>query len=116
MARVTDPLSLMGATFRHVEHAGRLPIEVTGARPLKALEWEVLVDGEVRGQGEEGEARLDPLGVLQAVANDLASNGMGLEAGQAVTTGASATPTPATSGQTTVVRAIGVGEVVAILG
>ena len=40
MARVTDPLSLMGATFRHVEHAGRLPIEVTGARPLKALEWD----------------------------------------------------------------------------
>lgn len=40
MARVTEPLELMGAGFRALEAPGRLPIEVTGARPLRPLEWD----------------------------------------------------------------------------
>ena len=44
------------------------------------------------------------------------SRGFGLEAGQVVTTGAAAAPTPASPGQTTTVRFGDIGEVVAILG
>jgi 3-phosphoshikimate 1-carboxyvinyltransferase len=39
MARVTEPLGLMGASFRSLETAGRLPLLVRGARPLAPLEW-----------------------------------------------------------------------------
>jgi len=40
MARVTEPLSLMGASFRHLREPGRLPLEIRGASPLSPLEWE----------------------------------------------------------------------------
>jgi len=39
MARVTEPLALMGAGFRSLEREGRLPISVRGNRPLQPLEW-----------------------------------------------------------------------------
>ncbi|MCG6990184.1 MAG: 3-phosphoshikimate 1-carboxyvinyltransferase [Gemmatimonadetes bacterium] len=39
MARVTEPLSLMGAGMAFLEEAGRLPLEVRGACPLSPLEW-----------------------------------------------------------------------------
>lgn len=39
MGRVTEPLSLMGAAFEFVDHEGRLPVRVRGARPLHPLEW-----------------------------------------------------------------------------
>jgi len=85
-------------------------------RDLAALEVELLLDGEVAARGLEGEARCDPLGVLLSMANDFSSRGFGMEAGQVVTTGAAATPTPAQPGQTTTVRFAGIGEVVARLG
>lgn len=40
MARVTEPLALMGARFRSLEREGRLPISVQGSRPLRPLEWD----------------------------------------------------------------------------
>jgi len=40
MARVAEPLSAMGARFRWLEREGRLPVELTGARPLRPIEWE----------------------------------------------------------------------------
>lgn len=39
MGRVTEPLSRMGARFRHEGEAGRLPITVEGARPLAPLDY-----------------------------------------------------------------------------
>ncbi|HET9948859.1 MAG TPA: 3-phosphoshikimate 1-carboxyvinyltransferase [Longimicrobiales bacterium] len=39
MARVTEPLSRMGARFEELEKPGRLPITVHGAHPLATLEW-----------------------------------------------------------------------------
>ncbi len=39
MARVTEPLSAMGASVRYLEHAGHLPLEIRGTRPLSPLEW-----------------------------------------------------------------------------
>jgi len=39
MARVTEPLSRMGARFEHGGPAGRLPLTVVGERPLQPLVW-----------------------------------------------------------------------------
>lgn len=39
MGRVTEPLSRMGAHFRHEGEAGRLPITVEGTRPLAPLDY-----------------------------------------------------------------------------
>jgi 3-phosphoshikimate 1-carboxyvinyltransferase len=39
MARVTEPLSLMGARFAHGGEAGRLPVTVDGKRPLSSIDW-----------------------------------------------------------------------------
>jgi 3-phosphoshikimate 1-carboxyvinyltransferase len=39
MARVTEPLSRMGARFVAAAEAGRLPLTVHGARPLAPLDW-----------------------------------------------------------------------------
>jgi len=39
MGRVTEPLSAMGARFEHRGQPGRLPITVTGARPLSPIDW-----------------------------------------------------------------------------
>lgn len=90
-------------------------IEDWRERDLSALDVELLLDGEVAARGLEGDARCDPLGVLLAMANDFSSRGFGLEAGQVVTTGAAAAPTPANPGQTTTVRFGDIGEVVATL-
>lgn len=40
MARVTEPLTAMGASFAFLRESGRLPLTVRGARPLKPLMWE----------------------------------------------------------------------------
>jgi 3-phosphoshikimate 1-carboxyvinyltransferase len=39
MARVTEPLSLMGAGMTFLGESGRLPVAVRGAHPLSPLEW-----------------------------------------------------------------------------
>jgi 3-phosphoshikimate 1-carboxyvinyltransferase len=39
MGRVTEPLARMGARFEHGGPAGRLPLTVSGARPLAPLVW-----------------------------------------------------------------------------
>jgi len=40
MARVTEPLSSMGAAFETLGEAERLPIRVKGALPLRAVDWQ----------------------------------------------------------------------------
>ncbi len=82
---------------------------------LTKLDVELLFDGDVIARGFEGDARCDPLAVLRAVANDLSRRGMGLAAGQVVTTGAAAPATPAQPGQTAIARFAGIGDVVATL-
>ena len=98
--------------------AGNLVIgpEIAGWRDrnLTTLPCELLIDGEVVAQGLEGEARCDPLWVLQAMANDLNARGETLAAGQIVTTGAAAV-TRTGAGHTAVARSPGVGEVVAAI-
>ena len=81
---------------------------------LQALDVELLLDGDVAARGLEGEARCDPLAVLEAMANDFSARGFGLETGQVVTTGAAAVA-PAKPGQTVVARFAGLGDVVATL-
>ena len=39
MSRVVEPLTAMGAEIRFLEAAGRLPLQVTGRRPLAPLQW-----------------------------------------------------------------------------
>ena len=39
MARVTDPLTAMGADFQFEADEGRLPIEVRGRHPLEGVVW-----------------------------------------------------------------------------
>ena len=39
MARVTEPLTAMGARFEHEERDGRLPIRVLGRHPLEPIDW-----------------------------------------------------------------------------
>jgi 3-phosphoshikimate 1-carboxyvinyltransferase len=39
MARVSEPLAAMGARFRWLREEARLPVEVSGARPLRPLDW-----------------------------------------------------------------------------
>jgi 3-phosphoshikimate 1-carboxyvinyltransferase len=39
MARVTEPLTRMGARFEHTGQSGRLPVTVHGRRPLQSLDW-----------------------------------------------------------------------------
>jgi 2-keto-4-pentenoate hydratase len=90
-------------------------IEYWRERDLRALDVQLLLDGEVAATGLEGAARCDPLGVLVSMANDFSARGFGLEAGQVVTTGAAAAPTPAQPGQTVTVRFGDVGEVIARL-
>jgi len=39
MARVTEPLTRMGARFEYTAEPGRLPITVHGKRPLQSIDW-----------------------------------------------------------------------------
>jgi len=39
MGRVTEPLTAMGARFEHRGQPGKLPITVTGMRPLSSIDW-----------------------------------------------------------------------------
>ena len=39
MRRIADPLSAMGARFEYLGEAGRLPLTVHGARPLRPIDW-----------------------------------------------------------------------------
>lgn len=39
MARVSEPLSAMGARFHWLERDARLPVAVEGSRPLRPLDW-----------------------------------------------------------------------------
>lgn len=91
--------------------------EIAGWRDLdlNVLPVELLVDGEVAGTAFEGETRCRPFEVLCAMANDLSARGLGFAEGEYVTTGAAATPSLASPGQSVLARFDGIGDVVAEL-
>lgn len=39
MARIVEPLEAMGASFRFATERGRLPMRVSGAHPLRPIDW-----------------------------------------------------------------------------
>ena len=79
-------------------------------RDLRAVEVEVLMDGESLAEGRD--ERPDPLEILTATVNEIGARGMTVEAGQVITTGAAAIYQPASAGQTATVRFPGIGDVV----
>jgi len=72
---------------------------------------ELRVNGELATPGLKGEARCDPLGVLQWTANHLSQRNIGLATGAFVTTGTATTPTLVTAGTEAVALFEGLGEV-----
>lgn len=81
-------------------------------RDLDTVPVELLVDDEIAGAAFEGEARCRPVAVLLAMVRDLASRGIGLHAGDVLTTGAAAAPALAQPGQRIVARFPDIGDVV----
>ena len=72
---------------------------------------ELRVNGELATPGLKGEARCDPLGVLQWTANHLSQRNIGLAAGAFVTTGTATAPTLVTAGTEAVAHFEDLGEV-----
>lgn len=69
------------------------------------------IDGEVVAEGLTGDGRIDPLDVTLWTANDLSKRGLGLAAGDLISTGSATVPTPMAVGSTAVGRFEGLGEV-----
>jgi len=88
---------------------------------LEVVEWqgldlknhpvELQVNGELAAPGLKGDARCDPLGVLQWTANHLSQRNIGLAAGAFVTTGTATAPTLVTAGTEAVAHFEDLGEV-----
>ncbi len=78
---------------------------------LRTHPVELRIDGKLTAPGLKGEARCDPLGVLQWTANHLSQRGIGLAAGAFVTTGTATAPTLVTAGTEAVARFKDLGEV-----
>lgn len=88
---------------------------------MEVVEWQCLdlqnhpvelrVNGEPAAPGLKGEARCDPLGVLQWTANHLSQRDIGLAAGAFVTTGTATTPKLVTAGTEAVAHFEDLGEV-----
>ena len=72
---------------------------------------ELRVNGELATPGLKGEARCDPLGILQWTANHLSQRNIGLAAGAFVTTGTATAPTLVTAGIEAVAHFEKLGEV-----
>ena len=72
---------------------------------------ELRVNGELAGPGLKGEARCDPLHVLQWTANHLSQRNIGLAAGAFVTTGTATVPKLVTAGTEAVAHFEDLGEV-----
>lgn len=73
---------------------------------LVATPADLHIDGELAGASLTGDARCNPLEVLHWTANELSRRGVGLKAGDLITTGTACAPVPAS----------GPGEVVADFG
>ena len=78
---------------------------------LAGFAVELLFDGTRVGEELSGAARCEPASALHWTANRLAATGGGLKAGDVITTGAAAAPTPLGDAHAVVADFIGVGEV-----
>lgn len=78
---------------------------------LKALDIELLFDGEVVSEGLPLPARCDEVWSLAWTVNHFSARGVGIKAGDYITTGAAATPKPLGNAGEVVARFAGVGDV-----
>ena len=81
------------------------------SRDLKTLDIELLFDGEVVSEGLPLPARCDERWSLAWIVNHFCARGVGIKAGDYMTTGAAATPKPLGNAKDVVARLAGVGEV-----
>ena len=66
---------------------------------IPSIQVSIAFDGEIVSESFTGEMRCEPLDVLVWLANELSRRGLGLSAGDVVTTGTSSPPMRATGGQ-----------------
>lgn len=78
---------------------------------FRTLDVNLLIDGTVVAEGLTGDGRIDPIDVTLWTANDLSKRGIGLAAGDLISTGSATAPTPMAVGSTAVGRFEGLGEV-----
>jgi len=78
---------------------------------LAAVEATLEIDGRRAADSLAGDARCQPVPVLVWTANALSARGVGLKAGDLVTTGTACAPVPAGPGIEVVARFAGLGEV-----
>jgi len=81
------------------------------SRDLKALDIELLFDGEVVSKGMPLPARCDERWSLAWIVNHFSVRGVGIKAGDYMTTGAAAAPKPLGDAKDVVARFSGVGDV-----
>lgn len=80
-------------------------------RDLKALEVDLLFDGEKVGEGLPEGMRCDETWALVWTINHLSSRGITVKAGDYITTGAAATPKPLGGAREVIARFHGIGDV-----
>jgi len=78
---------------------------------LAAVEATLEVNGALAGASLQGDARCQPVPVLVWAANALSVRGVGLRAGDIVSTGTACAPTPCGPGTRAIARFAGLGEV-----
>jgi len=81
------------------------------SRDLRQLDIELLFDGEKVSEGLPLPARCDERWALAQTVNHFSARGIGMRAGDLITTGAAATPIPLGTAADVVARFAGVGDV-----
>ena len=80
-------------------------------RDMTTVEAVLEVGGEILGPSLSGEARCDPAWVLCWTANFLSARGLGMRAGDLVTTGTACQPVPGAPGQEITARFADLGDI-----
>jgi 2-keto-4-pentenoate hydratase len=80
-------------------------------RDLKTLDIELLFDGELVSEGMPLAARCDEVWSLVWIVNHFSARGIGIKAGDYMTTGAAAAPKPIGNTKDVVARYAGIGDV-----
>ncbi|HEX2172459.1 MAG TPA: hypothetical protein VHL09_08435, partial [Dehalococcoidia bacterium] len=83
---------------------------------LGTVPIEARIDGGEAIEVYGGEFRLDPVEAVIDTASELAARGIGLSAGQYLSTGSLTLPTPLRAGQTLIARFEGLGTLEVALG
>ena len=80
-------------------------------RDTTGIDSSLTVNGKPAGPSLSGEARCDPKWVLVWTANFLSARGLGLKAGDLITTGTACQPVPGGPGQEITAHFAGIGEI-----